>query len=531
MSQSSLLSGLLALGLAISTSAQSGGPITELNIVNKEISPDGFARQGVLANGTMPGPIIKGNKGDNFQINVIDQLTNTTMNTSTTVHWHGIYQHQTNWADGPAFVTQCPIIAGNSFLYNFTVPDQAGTFWYHSHEGVQYCDGLRGPFIVYDPDDPHKDLYDVDDDTTVITLADWYHSPANDLLAGPVDADSVLINGLGRLNNSDTPVSVIEVEQGKRYRFRLISTSCHPYFNFSIEGHDNMTIIEADGQNTEPLPDIDSIQILAAQRYSFVLEANQPVGNYWIRAAPQTVVAGSAGTPTGLAILRYVNATAVDPTTDPYDIPDPQNPLLEQNLRSYGNVTVPPLDPDCDECDIVLNFSLNTVTGSFFVNDTTYLNASYVNPPVPVLLQILNGTYNAHDLMPANSVQSLPLNKTIQITMPGIIAGPHPLHLHGHSFFVIQSAGSDTPNTINPVRRDTVSIGTGPTNPATIRFVTDNPGPWFMHCHIDFHLAAGFALVMAEAASDVPDYVRPVPPAWEELCREYNSTNPRPLVA
>ena len=41
-------------------------------------------------------------------------------------HWHGIFQEGTNWADGPAFVTQCPIASGNSFLYDFHVPDQAG---------------------------------------------------------------------------------------------------------------------------------------------------------------------------------------------------------------------------------------------------------------------------------------------------------------------------------------------------------------------------------------------------------------------
>jgi Multicopper oxidase len=78
-------------------------------------------------------------------------------------HWHGIDQHTTNWADGPAFVTQCPIIPGHSFLYDFSVPDQAGTFWYHSHIGTQYCDGLRGAFVVYDPQDPFRNLYDVDD--------------------------------------------------------------------------------------------------------------------------------------------------------------------------------------------------------------------------------------------------------------------------------------------------------------------------------------------------------------------------------
>ena len=92
-------------------------------------------------------------------------------------------------------MNQCPISAGNSFLYDFTAADQAGTFWYHSHLSTQYCDGLRGPMVVYDPDDPYLSMYDVDDgevldqesmgcgliaglDTTVITLADWYHTAA-----------------------------------------------------------------------------------------------------------------------------------------------------------------------------------------------------------------------------------------------------------------------------------------------------------------------------------------------------------------
>ena len=75
-------------------------------------------------------------------------------------------------------VSQCPISAGNSFLYDFTATGQAGTFWYHSHLSTQYCDGLRGPMVVYDPNDPHLDLYDFDNETTVITLSDWYHTAA-----------------------------------------------------------------------------------------------------------------------------------------------------------------------------------------------------------------------------------------------------------------------------------------------------------------------------------------------------------------
>lgn len=75
-------------------------------------------------------------------------------------HWHGLFQAHTPEMDGPSFVTQCPLVPGESFLsvvsflpltqlthpdysYNFQVPDQAGTYWYHSHLSTQYCDGLR----------------------------------------------------------------------------------------------------------------------------------------------------------------------------------------------------------------------------------------------------------------------------------------------------------------------------------------------------------------------------------------------------
>lgn len=64
----------------------------------------------------------------------------------------------------------------------------------------------------------------------------------------------------------------------------------------------------------------------------------------------------------------------------------------------------------------------------------------------------------------------------------------HPMHLHGHNFDVVRVAGSSEYNYENPVRRDVVSIGASPSDNVTIRFRTDNSGPWFMHCHIDWHL-------------------------------------------
>jgi len=120
----------------------------------------------VLPGGTFPGPVIRGYKGDRFKINVINRLTDGTMLRSTSIvrpneyrsrdfmlilkqHWHGIYQDkESNWADGVSFVTQCPIAANNSFLYDFRTSNQAGTFWYHSH--------LCKPLVLSTPFRAHK---------------------------------------------------------------------------------------------------------------------------------------------------------------------------------------------------------------------------------------------------------------------------------------------------------------------------------------------------------------------------------------
>ncbi|KIJ55075.1 multicopper oxidase [Sphaerobolus stellatus SS14] len=97
------------------------------------------------------------------------------MRRSTTIHWYGLFQHRTASEDGPAMVNQCPIAPGHSYTYDISLNGQSGTFWYHSHLSTQYVDGLRGALVVYDNEDPNRSLYDIDDASTVITLADWYH--------------------------------------------------------------------------------------------------------------------------------------------------------------------------------------------------------------------------------------------------------------------------------------------------------------------------------------------------------------------
>ncbi|KAG9309110.1 laccase [Chiua virens] len=495
-----------------SSASSTLGPTSQLNIVNANIAPDGFNRSTVLVNGFYPAPLISVQKNNQLTLEVVNQLTDTTMDVETSIHWHGIFQQGgTNWADGVSWVTQCPIQPQKSFQYQFNVGSQTGTYWYHSHYSDQYCDGLRGPLVIYDPQDPLKSMYDVDDASTVITLSDWYHTSSvqlGEIIGAGVNADSSLINGLGRyVGGPASPLTVINVQQGLRYRFRVIGLSCGPQFNFTIDGH-RMTIIEADGNEVNPVQ-VDFLLVLAGQRYSVVVTANQTVGNYWIRASPN---GNSTDGGINSAILRYNGAPNQDPTTTtgPYQLA-----FSETNLHPLTNPAAPGVPgPGKADVNYVLAPGLNTTTGLFTFNDK-----SFANPPVPVLLQILSGTTQASQLLPAGSVYQLPANKTIELSFPDPLAalgGPHPIHLHGHSFSVVRSAGSTTYNYANPVRRDVVSIGNLATDNVTIRFTTDNPSPWFLHCHIDWHLHHGFAVVMAEATDQVA--TEQVPTAWNQLC-------------
>ncbi|KAG6332898.1 hypothetical protein ID866_6194 [Astraeus odoratus] len=502
--------------LAFASFASAAIKNTDFVVSNAYVAPDGFNRSAIVVNGQTPGPLIAANKGDHLNINVTDLLTDESMNKSTSIHWHGLFQHHTNAMDGTAFVTQCPITSGHSFLYSFDVDHQAGTFWYHSHFNLQYCDGLRGPIVIYDPNDPYRDMYDVDDASTVITLADWYHVNAYFVAAADNPA-AILINGLGRYpGGPNTTLSVTTVQQGKRYRIRLINMACKPHILFSIDKH-NFTVIEADGQATLPVV-VDQIPIYVGQRYSFILEANQPVDNYWIRALPGSYPSNfTNGLNSG--ILRYEGAPDADPSnkTEPFT-----SVLGETELHAVGESAVPGL-PFAGGADVNINLVsiMDNTTLLFYMNGVIY-----TPPSTPVLLQVLSGAVSASQLAPQGLVYTLPPNKSVELSIPTeFLNTPHPFHLHGHAFYVVRSANSTLYNYVNPVKRDTVNIGFSngvDIDNVTVRFVTDNAGPWFLHCHIDWHLQRGMAIVFAENTNGTTK-ADPVNSAWEDLCPIYNS--------
>ncbi|KAF8890675.1 Cu-oxidase-domain-containing protein [Infundibulicybe gibba] len=462
-----------------------------LDVVNAQLAPDGFSRSTIVANGTYPGPPITAIKG---------QTSEPTRQCAAARRW--ILTESSSAARtlrrGTPFVTTCPIAPGASYTYDMPLGDQTGTFWYHSQLSVQYVDGLRGPLIIYDPLDPNRHLYDVDDLSTIIQLGDWWHTSTLPLLSGyeatgivPV-SDSGTVNGAGRYNGG--------------------SESARNVFTFSIDSH-SLTIIEADGVNTAPKV-VDTIEMLAGQRYSVVVAANQPIGNYWINAP---FVGGSPArnlnqnSTLSRAILRYTGAPIADPVAPMSAGPANGVSLVEADLRPLHNGDAPGVP------DVNITLDLQVVAGKAIWNVN---NISYVHPTIPTLSKVLMGANDAASFDPTENTFILPAHKTIQIEFPPTDDDDaHPLHLHGGNFHVVKSMSSPDVNVINPIRRDVVGVGGSGT---IIRFRTDNPGPWFFHCHIFWHMQAGLATVMLSSPADIRKNVHPSK-AWNQLCPAYNA--------
>ncbi|KAJ7066245.1 multicopper oxidase-domain-containing protein [Mycena amicta] len=490
-----------------------------LDIVNAPVAPDGFTRIGVLANGTFPGPVITATKGQTLVVEVNNKLTDGSMRLSTSIDFDGVFTDTANvFNEGSPFVTQCPIGPGASYTYTIPLANQTGTFWYHSQLSLQYADGLRAPLIIYDPHDPLAHLYDVDDASTILTVADWWHNTSTSGLVSyfatqivPV-ADSGLFNARGRYNGGPlTEYSVVPVTKGKRYRFRLINMSARSDFTVSIDNH-TMTIIETDGVANAATETVNVLDILAGQRYSFVVTANQPIGNYWIN----TILGG--GNPArnlnlnvtlGRGVLRYAGAPKQEPQVPMSlgPVGAAAIPLIEGNLRPLVPVVPPPPD-----------FTLSFVT-SMTVAKTQWNinNISYLAPTVPTLVRVLDGDTMDFDVTENTFV--FPKNKVVEIQFPPSTEDElHPFHLHGNNFWLIKSNGTATPNTVNPIRRDVAGAGAGGT---TVRFTTDKPGPWFFHCHIFWHFQAGLASVIGAGFDELAKDVHPTP-AWQALCPAYD---------
>ncbi|KAA8516194.1 hypothetical protein F0562_019373 [Nyssa sinensis] len=240
----------------------------------------------VTINGMFPGPVVYAQEDDR----VIVKVTNETPYNAT-IHWHGVRQILSCWSDGPSYITQCPIQAGQTFTYEFTLVQQKGTLLWHAHfswlRGTVY-----GAIVVYPKAGvPYPFTYPYEEH--IIILGEYW---LRDLLqleqavlasgGGPPPADAFTINGHPgpNYNCSNNDVYTIDVVPGKTYLLRLINAALNMENFFAIANH-KLTIVEADAEYTKPFT-TDRVMLGPGQTLNVLVTADQKIGRYSMAMGP-----------------------------------------------------------------------------------------------------------------------------------------------------------------------------------------------------------------------------------------------------
>jgi FtsP/CotA-like multicopper oxidase with cupredoxin domain len=381
-----------------------------------------------------------------------------------------MHQPGTPDMDGVPGLSRPPIPPGEEFVYTFKATPP-GTHWYHSHVGVQYGNGLYGPLIVEEREPIAR--YDREE---VLFISDWFLQPGETLLEdilkgafmempkkgakkmkkmkekmdiGDVPFQSVLINGKGRApGDTKSPLSVVGVKKGETVRLRLINGSTTYAFRFRIDGHP-LTVIAGDGAPMRPV-EVDNLVLAVGERYDVLLKADGE-GARWIRVA---TLDGDEGR----AVLRYDGAGAKDPEAAPANWG--ARTLRPEQMRSRGPVKLP---EGAKEIPVVLGGSMKPYRWS--------VNGQYYPKADPIKLK---------------------KGEWVRMTFKNPTGMDHPFHLHGHYFYVLGKPGEL--NVTDPVQKDTVNVPAK--GELVIQWQATNPGRWFFHCHIEWHLEAGMARVI-----------------------------------
>ncbi|KAG8056101.1 hypothetical protein GUJ93_ZPchr0001g30948 [Zizania palustris] len=552
MSVFSLLVSSLLLAL-FSPGAQADVKRYQFDIVMRNVSRLCHEKSMVTVNGRYPGPTMYAREGDRIIVNVTNHVEY-----NMTIHWHGLKQRRNGWVDGPAYVTQCPVRSGASYTYDFNVTGQRGTLWWHAHIAWMRAT-VHGAIVVLPAAGVPYPFPKPDDEAEVVILGEWWNADVETverqgrmLGMAPNMSDAHTVNGKpGPLFPcSQKHTYVLQVQRGKTYLLRVINAAVNDELFFSIAGH-TMTVVEIDATYTKPFV-ASTILLSPGQTTNVLVRANQRPGRYFMVAKPFNGVPIPADNQMATAILQYAGVpTSVVPSL-PQLMPETNNTdfvtAFQDKLRSLNSPQYPanvPLAVDrhllytiglnIDPCASCLNqsrlaASLNNIT--FVMPRTALLQAHYYG---------LKGVFTADfpDRPPARfnytgaplttglgtslgtRLSKITYNTTVELVLQDtnlVSAESHPFHLHGYNFFVVgRGVGNFDPandpakyNLVDPPERNTVGVPAG--GWTAIRFRADNPGVWFMHCHLEVHTSWGLKMAfLVEDGSGPDESVLPPP--------------------
>ncbi len=326
-----------AAGIApANTSAGTASVLTgtefNLEIGESPVNFTGNPRMATTVNGSLPAPTLRWREGDTVTIRVKNRLKE-----ATSIHWHGIilpFQ-----MDGVPGISFAGIPPGETFTYRFKV-QQSGTYWYHSHSGMQEATGVYGALII----DPAQADPIRADREHVIQLSDWtdedpmrvlaklkmqgdyynYNQPTvvdffqdasrdglkaaidkrkmwNEMRMSPTDLADLSANVLTYLMNGTTPAGNWTglIRPGERVRLRFINGAANTFYDVRIPGL-KLTVVQADGVNVEPIT-VDEFRFGPGETYDVLIEPKDDTYTVFAQAMDRTGYArGTLATRAGL---------------------------------------------------------------------------------------------------------------------------------------------------------------------------------------------------------------------------------------
>jgi FtsP/CotA-like multicopper oxidase with cupredoxin domain len=387
------------------------------------------------------------------------------------IHWHGLTPP---WQqDGVPGVSGPPIPAGESADYDFPLRF-GGTFWMHSHQGLQEQLLMAAPLIIHDQRDRP------DQQEVVLMLADFTFTPPEEVfaalrkgskmpaMAGAASAGSAAMEGSKSagmtmaaakpdlndvkydafLANDRTlgDPEVVKVEPGGRVLLRIINSSSMSAFHIEL-GELQGELIAVDGFEVAPVSG-KRFPIAVAQRLDIRLAIPGGAATYPVLAVleggnKQTGIVLRAG---NAAVARIADTAAMASSALTLD--------LERRLRAIA-----PLEPRKADRRHTLNLTGNMASYIWSLNNVAWTKET---PPLPIAQ--------------GERVELLFVNQTPM---------SHPMHLHGHEFQVVEINDQRFSGAV----RDTVLVPPG--HRVVVAFDANNPGLWALHCHLLYHLGAG----------------------------------------
>ena len=508
------------------------GAKIDLAIGNHHFSTGGRSGHAIAVNGTVPGPLIRLREGQNVRLNVTNNLAE-----DSSIHWHGLlvpFQY-----DGVPGVSFPSIRPGERFTYEFPIR-QSGTYWWHSHSGLQEQAGHYGPIVVESADpDPR---YDRD---YVVLLSEFTpihpHEIMRKLKVGehyfnyqmqtategempgamrrmwgkmrmnPRDISDVTGSTYTFLINGHGPADDLQFAfgAGERVRLRIINGSAMTFFNVRIPGVP-MTVIAADGQDVAEV-EVDEFQIGVAETYDVIV--SPPDGSHAIVAeamdrsgmgvASLTSHAGHTATPPPLrepVTLTMADMGMMDhggmAGMEGMDHSMRDTAKLPDDVKvGPGLDMVSPMP--MDRMDFP-GLGLDTVKHR--VLRYTDLKAKRMNPHRSVDREMrihLTGNMERYmwsfDGKTFTAVTDDPIrfgfDERVRVTLVNDTMMAHPIHLHGHFFELVNGADH-----MHQPLKHTVIVQPGGT--ATFDLTANEPGDWAFHCHLLYHMHAGMMQVV-----------------------------------